>query len=255
MTHSRTGADSGDLSVRFVLLLCLGLYAVYMASALLIPHELLWQGPARHPVTGEPNWEFGLAETSQNIFLAIALVMSATMLARSKSTPYRIWMGVVFLGVLYLLGEETSWGQHYFRWGVGGWFADNNDQLETNLHNTSALFDQLPRNVLYLGMVAGGIVHPLLKWARKGRGLIDNPWWWAPTLASLPPVVFAFIAGAPKSIDKTLTRLGVETWVEGFRLETFIGRASEMEECFMYFFFVIYLWSLMRRLKARAAAG
>lgn len=255
MTQSRPGAEAGDLSVRLVLLLCVALYAIYMAAALLLPHELLWQGPARHPVTGEPNWEFGLAETSQNIFLAIALIMAGVMCARAKGVMLRLWLGVVFVGVLYLLGEETSWGQHYFRWGVDGWFADNNDQLETNLHNTSHLFDQLPRNVLYVGMVVGGIVHPLLKWARKGRGLIDNPWWWAPTLASLPPVVFAFIAGAPKAIDKSFARLGVEAWTGGFRLETFVGRASEMEECFMYFFFVIYLWSLARRLKAQAAPG
>ena len=38
----------------------------------------------------------------------------------------------------------------------------------------------------------------------------------------------------------------------GFRLEAFIGRSSEMEECFMYFFFVVYLWSLASRLKFRS---
>jgi len=248
-----TSADFGDISFRNVLLICIALYVLLMAAALALPHELLWQGGARHPVTGEPNWEFGLAETSQNIFLAIALIMAGIMCARAPGLLLKLWLGVVFLGVLYLLGEETSWGQHYFRWGVGGWFAENNDQAETNLHNTSALFDQLPRNLLYVGMVLGAIAHPLVKIVRKGRGILDNPWWWAPTIVSLPPAVFAFIAGAPKALDKTLTGLGVEAWTSGFRLETFVGRASEMEECFMYLFFIIYLLSLGARLRARAA--
>lgn len=248
---STTAADAGDISARAVLLWCVLLYALFMAAALALPHEALWQGGAKHPVTGEPNWELGLAETSQNIFLAIALVMAGVMCARAKGLLLKLWLGLVFLGVLYLLGEETSWGQHYFRWGVDGWFAANNDQAETNLHNTNALFDQLPRNLLYIGMVVGGIVHPLLKLFRRGRGLIDNPWWWAPTIACLPPVVFAFIAGAPKALDKLLTNVGVEAWAGGFRLETFIGRASEMEECFMYLFFIVYLLSLGARLKAR----
>ncbi len=250
---SPLNTDAGDISVRKIWIVCLTLYAIFMASALALPHEALWAGSARTPVTGEANWEHGLAETTQNIFLAIALVMSAIMFARANTLWLRIWLGVVFLGVLYLLGEETSWGQHYFRWGADGWFLENNDQQETNLHNTSALFDQLPRNLLYLGMVLGGIVHPLVKLWRKGRGIIDNPWWWAPTLACLPPVIFAFLSGAPKALDKLFQTIGVEAWAEGFRLETFIGRASEMEECFMYFFFVVYLLSLGRRLKFRSA--
>jgi hypothetical protein len=249
---SPPSAEAGDISVRVVLMWCVGLYALFMLAALALPHEALWQGGARHPVTGEPNWELGLAETSQNIFLAIALVMAGVMCARAPGLLLKLWLGLVFLGVLYLLGEETSWGQHYFRWGVGGWFAEHNDQAETNLHNTSALFDQLPRNLLYVGMVVGAIVHPLLKRVRHGRGLIDHPWWWAPTLASLPPVLFAFLSGAPKALDKALSGFGAGAWAEGFRLETFIGRASEMEECFMYLFFVIYLLSLRARLKFRS---
>lgn len=246
--------SQNDLSFRAVLLWCAALYALFMAAALALPHEALWQGGARHPVTGEANWELGLAETSQNVFLAIALIMAAILCARAKGLLLKLWLGLVFLGVLYLLGEETSWGQHYFRWGVEGWFAENNDQAETNLHNTSALFDQLPRNLLYVGMVVGAVVHPLLKLWRNGRGLIDKPWWWAPTLACLPPVLFAFLSGAPKAIDKLATAIGAEAWAEGFRLETYIGRASEMEECFMYFFFIVYLWSLARRLKVPVAA-
>ncbi len=251
--------EPGDIPVRAVWIGCIALYVLYLIAALALPHEVLLQGPARHPVTGEPNWEFGLLETTQNLFLAAALIMAGVMCARATRLLLRVWLALVFIGLLYLLGEETSWGQHYFRWGTDGWFAEFNDQAETNLHNTSHWFDQVPRNFLYLGMIVGGLIHPLLKLYRNGRGLIDQPWWWAPTLASLPTVVFAFLGGAPKAIDKFVRNVADLTgqglmgpWADGFRLETFVGRASEWEECFMYLFFVIYLWSLASRLKFRS---
>jgi hypothetical protein len=248
-----SSSDAGDISVRTIWIICIGLYAAFMLAATAFPHEMVWMGAGRLPGTNDPNWELGLAETIQNIFLAAALIMAGMVFTRAETLWMRVWFGVVFVGVLYLFGEEISWGQHYFRWVSGGWFAEYNDQSETNLHNTSALLDQLPRNVLYLGMVVGGIAHPLVKLWRKGRGLIDNPWWLAPTIACLPPVVFAFLSGAPKGLDKVLVDAGVEAWANGFRLEEFVGRASEMEECFMYFFFIVYLWSLGRRLKFRSA--
>lgn len=245
-------ADDGDIPVRSVWLACLALYAAFMTAAMAFPHEMVWMGAGRLPGTNDPNWELGLAETIQNVLLAIALVMAGVLATRANETWMRIWLAVVFLGVLYLLGEEISWGQHYFRWVSEGWFAQYNDQAETNIHNTSPLFDQLPRNMLYLGMIVGGIAHPLLKLWRNGRGLIDNPWWLAPTIACLPPVIFAFLSGAPKGLDKIFVDAGVEAWANGFRLEEFVGRASEMEECFMYLFFIVYLWSLGRRLKFRS---
>jgi hypothetical protein len=84
-------------------------------------------------------------------------------------------------------------------------------------------------------------VHPLVRWARKGRGLFDNPWWLAPTLASLAPVVFSQIGAAPERID--------ELNIFSFSLQLY--RSSEMEEFFMYIFFITYTLSLWRRLDAR----
>jgi hypothetical protein len=88
-------------------------------------------------------------------------------------------------------------------------------------------------------------VHPLVKWARKGRGLFDHPWWLAPTFASLPPVVFSQIGALPERID--------ELHLLSFSLQLY--RSSEMEEFFMYIFFITYTLSLWRRMEARRAAG
>jgi hypothetical protein len=240
---SATPPDSarGDISALAVWFTCAALYLVFMLVAAFLPGVL--QGPALHPVTGEPNWEWGLLEQVQNAELALSIVLAILVIRGAESAPMRGWLAFVLLGLIYLLGEETSWGQHYLRWDTGGWFAEHNDQAETNLHNTSYWLDQAPRNLLYLGMVLGGILHPLTQWLRKGRGLIDNPWWLAPTAACVAPVIFAFIAGSPKAIDKLE--------ILPFQLQFY--RASEMEECFMYAFFVVYLLSLGARLRFRRA--
>jgi len=221
------------------------LIVVYLAfMALAYWRYDIVMGSGVHVVTGEPHYEFGLFESSQNVVLAITLILAVIMAFSAKDALLRGWLILIALGSFVLLGEETSWGQHYFGWGTEGWFAEFNDQSETNLHNTpGGWFDQKPRMLLQLGMFLGGVVHPLLKlW--RGRGIFNRPWWLAPTIVCLAPVVISLLAGAPKAIDK-LAILPVQ-------LQYY--RASEMEECFIYAFFVIYLLSLRARLKARAAA-
>ena len=147
---------------------------------------------------------------------------------------------------VFLLGEEASWGQHYFNWETGGWFAQVNDQGETNFHNTpDGWLDQKPRAILQLGMILGAIAHPLVKKFRGGRGIFDSPWWLAPTFASMPPVVISLVAGLPKAIDK----------LEILPFEIQFTRVSEIEELFMYAFFVVYALSLRGRLAYRKAQG
>lgn len=203
----------------------------------------LWPGfrdgsslpPSHLAATGRFLEQFG------NVILAVALVLALVAIARADSMWLRVWLVLVTLGILYVLGEEASWGQHYFHWQTGGWFASHNDQGETNLHNTSSWLDQKPRALLQIGIIIGGIIHPLVKRFRNGRGLFDNPWWLAPTMASLPPGVFSILAGIPKTVDKM--------HLLPFELHSF--RSSEFEELFFYLFFVTYLLSLLIRLKAR----
>ncbi len=233
MSQSSAAGRQGDLPTGPIWIICIVTYVAIMLTAAFAQDFL--QGPGR-------NWELGPLETGQNILLLAALIIMIQVTLRAEEKLLRGWMIFVSLGTLFLLGEEASWGQHYFNWETGGWFAQVNDQGETNFHNTQdGWLDQKPRAILQLGMILGAIVHPLVKKFRDGRGIFDNPWWLAPTFACMPPAVVSLLAGLPKAIDKLA--------ILPFELQ--FTRVSEIEELFMYAFFVTYALSLRGRLAYR----
>jgi hypothetical protein len=244
MTDAAPEHERADISAVAVWIACLALYVVLTILAFTAPHIL--SGPG-------DNTEPGVLEQGQNLSLLIALLLMIRLAFITTTPMVRAWMIFVALGTFYLLGEEASWGQHYFGWETGGIFAEINDQNETNIHNTQdGWFDQKPRALLLLGMILGTIVHPLVKWARKGRGLFDKPWWLAPTLASLPPVVFSQIGAMPERLDDINDALH---FTSARFQDVFSYRSSEMEEIFMYIFFITYTLSLGKRLAADKTAG
>jgi hypothetical protein len=87
------------------------------------------------------------------------------------------------MGATYFALEEISYGQHMFGWSTAETWKQLNDQDETNLHNVTALFDQVPRALLSLGILIGGVILPLY---RHFRGIkLDESsrfYWQWPTL-------------------------------------------------------------------------
>ncbi len=185
--------------------------------------------------------ETGFIENAQAFFLLVALVINLKMLGemRGKSHPtlMRAWLVTTAVGIFLVLGEEISWGQHYAGWDAFGWFVHKNDQLETNLHNTSSWLDQKPRMVLVTGVLLAGVILPWLERAR-GRVLTKLPVWFKPTFADFPLALMVILAQAPKQINK----LGIP----GVHFDIPNLRFSEMQELVIYIYFVAYLMTLWK---------
>lgn len=186
--------------------------------------------------------DFGIVHFMEAVLLASGVGVSAWLVVRPGidwPKGARWYALFICIGIFVLLGEDFEWGQDIFRWETSGWFAQYNDENETNFHNTSVWLDQHPRALLNLGMFLGAILHPLLL-RYRGKGIFDKwPAWFVPTLASTPPAVFSFVVWIPKLIDKS-DILG------DIKLQ--VGRASERQEVFIYMFMLVYMLSLSARL-------
>jgi len=96
--------------------------------------------------------ENGLIENLQSIFLFLSIMNFIIIIKRldkkilPKILNYFFYLYLFFL--FYFLMEEISWGQHIFNWEANEFFKKSNHQYETNLHNISNLFNELPRSLL-----------------------------------------------------------------------------------------------------------
>lgn len=135
----------------------------------------------------------------------------------------------------YVAGEEISWGQTFLQWNTPEYWAQINYQKETNLHNTSRLFNQVPRMGLEGSVAIGGLIIPLIKkfWPNFLSPRFD---------VALPIGKLAVIAGIWAMlviIDKT-AKIYFDTKL--------FYRKSEMQEIYLYYFVALYLYTVRRRI-------
>lgn len=144
------------------------------------------------------------------------------------------WVMCFVLGCAYISGEEVSWGQHLFEWATPEFWTDYNDQNETNLHNTSSWLDQKPRLLLFIGVLVGGLIIPLVKKYKpsvlpKMFEIIYPPAILAPT---------ALLVLVLKLIDK------IDESTPDIMLLT---RSGEVEELCLFYFVLLYMMVLHGR--------
>ena len=92
-------------------------------------------------------------ETLQCIFLFLTIIYLIKIIHLNKKTKDKFFNLLLILylaSILYFFFEEISWGQHIFNWDSNSFFKKYNNQGETNFHNISNLFDQVPRTLLSL---------------------------------------------------------------------------------------------------------
>ena len=122
--------------------------------------------------------ESGAVENITAVLLAVAIFFVVSTFWRTqiaaavdfKNSTFA-WLAIFGLGCVYFLGEEISWGQHLFGWATPDNWKELNDQGETNLHNMSGWLDQIPRTILSIGIIVGGLFCGLLrKWMGPNQG-------------------------------------------------------------------------------------
>ena len=175
------------------------------------------------------------------LFVAIATGISALIKMRGFAFPVlRLWILLLVLGCIYYAGEEISWGQHWFGWSTPAAWLTVNDQGETNLHNTSALLDQVPRMLLTLAALIGGILMPVYFLI---RGIKFSPtgffaWLW-PTHVNIPACLLAILVSVHEKVYK---------WFGTSVPEVLDIRAGETKECLLALFLFMYIASFYKRL-------
>jgi hypothetical protein len=188
---------------------------------------------------------YGFLELTQFLLALSASILCAAALRSGVVRGSRLlWAAVLFFAIaaFYIAGEEHSWGQHFFNWNTPSYWSEINRQQETNLHNTSAWFNQRPKLLFDNAMFIGGLVVPFIQlWTGPFR---------KPLLALLTPPLAIAPAAIIALVFKVVDDLGKD--VLGYPLFT---RPSEVVETFQYFYMLCYVVVLGRRLGALDRAG
>lgn len=199
--------------------------------------------------------ELGTNELSTMALLIVAVLIglhTLWIMRGLEQSDWRLWVWLILgtLGCVYFGGEEASWGQHLIGWETSEAWQQFNDQQETNLHNSDKygpLLDQLPRNLLTLGMLVGAIIAPL--WRRSKQITLDpagiNFWIW-PTMVCLPAGIFGVAISWPEGIYSAITG--------NPQPPRFNISSGELKEWCIAYFLMIYLASFNLRLRQVRAA-
>lgn len=183
--------------------------------------------------------EFGIIENMTVVFLATAIGFCISAIIKAGKLGFsgfdRGWFIILLLGATYFALEEISYGQHMFGWSTAETWQALNDQDETNLHNVHPLFDQLPRLLLTLGILIGGVVMPLYRYFRQIKLDESNRLYWQwPTIDCLTVGLLVILIRPILSI-----------------IDTKIINTGEMKENLIALFILLYCISIHGRLKQK----
>jgi hypothetical protein len=182
---------------------------------------------------------YGVLEILHVLIPFSAFLMACRLLFLPFVRSRPLVFAVALLGAvssIYIGGEEASWGQHFFHWNTPEYWTMVNRQQETNLHNTYAIFEKIPRTILELAIFAGGLIVPL--------AAAFYPWLRSARLSLFLPAA----ALVPTALGATIFKV-VDRLQQGNHVPTIVYRASETIETYLYFFIFAYLLIFMRRIK------
>jgi len=103
------------------------------------------------------------------------------------------------------------------------------------LHNTSSWLDQKPRLILLIGSVTGGLIIPFLQ--RFKPSVLPKKF-----EIIYPPAILGVTAALAVSVNL------IDKIFELFTKFPILSRGSEVEELYLFYFVLLYLIVLRRRL-------
>jgi len=183
--------------------------------------------------------EAGIIENMTVLFLVLAIGFCIASLSRANrlqlSGSLKAWLFILIMGAAYFALEEISYGQHMFGWGTAETWKELNDQDETNLHNVHSLFDQVPRALLSLGILIGGIIMPLYRRFRDIRLNESSRFYWQwPTIDCVTIGLLVILIRPTLSV-----------------VETDAINTGEMKENLIALFILLYCVSIHSRLRQK----
>jgi hypothetical protein len=184
--------------------------------------------------------EAGIIENMTVLFLVVAIGFCVASLSRAHrlelSGFIMAWLFIIILGAAYFALEEISYGQHMFGWGTTDSWKELNDQDETNLHNVHSLFDQVPRALLSIGILVGGVLLPLYRRVRNlGLDESNRFYWQWPTLDCVTIGLLVILIRPILSV-----------------FDTKIINTGETKENLIALFILLYCVSIHSRLKQKS---
>ena len=117
---------------------------------------------------GRRRWT-GRVCTGINIILCNSIFI--IFFKKLKSYDFiKIFILIEILGICYFFFEEISWGQHFIKYTTPNFVKDLNHQGEFNLHNISSIFNELPRNLVFIWCA---ILGPIILWTKPNIGKLN----------------------------------------------------------------------------------
>lgn len=187
--------------------------------------------------------ETGLVELATVVFALWGAVVALRIVLDSSRLPNRllaVWFGVFVLGLIFLAGEEASWGQSWFQWQTPEGYAALNQQQETNIHNLHSWTESVPKTLLVLAALFGGVIWPIVA-RRRGIG---------PTLPGVLGWLWPSAAIWPAAALTIASRIGERIFVWTDFEDHAYAQYDALREC-IELFGVLYVLAYLMNVRAR----
>jgi hypothetical protein len=216
--RTRWGADLAEwgLADRHALLIAAAPVALAVVGILAVPFRSAYRVLAN---------EDGIAEWLQVVLLVTLLFLyawTAVALWRSGRRGYASLFVLAAAGVLFIAGEEISWGQRIFGWATPEGLEDINNQGESNIHNIGPILRIF--NLAVMAVSGAAVLLPLARWTIwRERARTLPGYLFVPPLALLPAFAFPFAYRAIRYLVLPEPRYVITKYAEIAELSFYVG--------------------------------